>query len=375
LRRLSQVQAVLAVAIAAVLVGDAVAYGHLPRHATLHAPGELAAEIGPLQAFVETQRGLEFRKGVAIRLVDQTALSAPDEPAAADDAASKQERAQALVLVALGLAESADAVKRANDLVAGAILGRYLPERHELLVRKGPIDDFTRSILVHELTHALDDQRLGLTRGNRFSIDESDLSFHALAEGNATYVEDEYVKTHPQAAARRQQDSEQPLPAGIPEALLAIASYPYLAGVRFIGALRASGGVEAVNRAFRDPPVTSEQVLHPDRYLRGEPPRVAIRPKPEGEVVDRGVLGELVLRLMLETRDNPVADAAATGWGGDRYVAWRSGNQICLRAHIIMDSPTDVTELRTALTAWAAAHPGARLSGTATMLVLDRCVA
>ena len=83
-----------------------------------------------------------------IRLVDQAELSAPEESAAEDDEAKEQEQAQALALVALGLAESTDAVKRANDLVAGAILGRYLPDRRVLLVREGPIDDFTRAIRV-----------------------------------------------------------------------------------------------------------------------------------------------------------------------------------------------------------------------------------
>jgi hypothetical protein len=77
---------------------------------------------------------------------------------------------------------------------------------------------------------------------------------------------------------------------------------------------------------------------------------------------------------MLRAGDDPAGDAAATGWGGDRYVAWKAGPQVCLRANIGMDTPADVEELRAALTTWARTHPGTRLGGGPDLVTLDRCV-
>jgi hypothetical protein len=353
----------------AVLVGDAVAFARIPRHVTLHAEGALGREIGPLQAFVEAKRGLEFHKRVDIRVVDQKELAGQPELRSDEE---KEARDQSLVLVALGLADSVESIRKAGDLVAESTLGRYDPDGRQLLVQRGPIDDFARSVLVHELTHALDDQRFDLGRNTTPFPDEADLSFRALVEGNATYVEEAYLEAHPQG---RRDDSAEPLPEGIPIKLLAIASYPYAAGLNFVTALHDRGGSDEVNRAFEHPPTTSEQVLHPERYLRGEGPRAFQRPQPDNDdVVDRGVLGELILRLMIGEPSDPVAVAAGEGWAGDRYVAWRAGGEVCLRAHIVMDTPNDERELRQALQGWASTHPGSIITGSPGLVVLRRCV-
>jgi hypothetical protein len=76
----------------------------------------------------------------------------------------------------------------------------------------------------------------------------------------------------------------------------------------------------------------------------------------EGRVVDDGVLGELILRLVLAgSVPRERAARAADGWAGDRYVAWSAGRQTCLRATVVMDNSAEADELAAGLRQWAGA--------------------
>ncbi|MDP1805572.1 MAG: hypothetical protein Q8K72_10430, partial [Acidimicrobiales bacterium] len=73
-------------------------------------------------------------------------------------------------------------------------------------------------------------------------------------------------------------------------------------------------------------------------------------------VIDEGVLGEVILRLVLAgslPRDR--AAIAAAGWAGDRYVAWSAGARTCLRATVVMDNAAEAAELAAGLRQWAGA--------------------
>ncbi len=94
------------------------------------------------------------------------------------------------------------------------------------------------------------------------------------------------------------------------------------------------GGWEAVNEAYGNPPRSTEQILHPERYHEQDAPlavelpdlaRVLGNPWQEA---DRDVMGELGLRLYLRQHVGPtMAELAAAGWGGDSYVLLHSGEQ------------------------------------------------
>lgn len=101
-----------------------------------------------------------------------------------------------------------------------------------------------------------------------------------------------------------------------------------------------------------------EQLLHPDRLLAGALPLPLEEPQPDGEVVERGVLGELGLTILLASVLEPAtARIAADGWGADRYVAWSDGPLACIRASFLADSPTDSEELTRALADWVGRRP------------------
>jgi hypothetical protein len=119
--------------------------------------------------------------------------------------------------------------------------------------------------------------------------------------------------------------------------------------------------------------VTTEQVLRPEKFTAGEGPKAVPVPAADGAVVSQGVMGQLTLALMLaESVDGATAEAAADGWGGDHYVAWRNGNQTCVRLAVVMDSPEHTAELGQALTEWATVNPGGVVEGAGPFTV-TRC--
>lgn len=105
--------------------------------------------------------------------------------------------------------------------------------------------------------------------------------------------------------------------------------FPYLDGYIFVEEAYAKDGNNTLERLWTDPPASTEQVLHPERYLEALDPPVEV---PAPAPLDRrrrlmnDVLGELEVRLLLRSHlDEEQAAQAATGWGGDRYVAEEDG--------------------------------------------------
>jgi hypothetical protein len=116
--------------------------------------------------------------------------------------------------------------------------------------------------------------------------------------------------------------------------------FPYSEGARFVGALLEKGWWPAVNAVYRDPPVSTEQILHPEKYIDNprDDPRSVLLPGlredlgEDWQLVTQDVLGELVLRAHLDQylTDAEEAVAAADGWDGDLAALWENldGNQI-----------------------------------------------
>jgi hypothetical protein len=358
----------------------------VPRPVALHGPGDLAAEIPKLQAFVEQTRGRRFHYQVPIKRSDALKFFNRDDPGDAeeDKEADRQARLESGFLLSLGLIDKPFDSDKARSALDNEVLGIYDPGKHQLLVRPGPITPYARMVLVHELTHALDDEYHELRRPETFDVDESDMSFRALAEGSAVFVEQKYRESLPPDERKQIDDVESsaaPPSPEVPDVLRALAAYPYVVGEKFVTALVAKGEKE-VDDAFDEPPTTSEQVFHPEKYLAGEEGKDVAKPQPGNQdVIERGVLGELLLLLMLNLRspDQAAADrakAAATGWGGGRYVAWAQGDDVCVKARLAMDTANDLREALAGLQGWAAGKPRAHvaLGADARTIELDNCV-
>jgi hypothetical protein len=127
-------------------------------------------------------------------------------------------------------------------------------------------------------------------------------------------------------------------------------------GLTFVGDLWRAGGFELVNRMYEHPPSTTEQVIHPEKYLAGEGAVPVDAPRaPEGyEVLVSGRVGELSTRVILSRcLDKKKASAAAAGWGGDAFSIVRApSGQAGLLWATTWDDELQAAEFESALRAY-----------------------
>lgn len=334
--------------------------------------GEVERTIAELEAFVAEARALPFKQKVKVTLLDDAAFRARLEDERDVD---REELAKTTkVLRALDLVEEDVDLEAAQaSLLGDAVLGYYDFEKDELVVRGAGLTPGVRQTLVHELTHALQDQHFELDRPElEDRDDEASSAFSGLVEGDARRIEREYRETLSRAEQRQadRQTSASDLDPDIPRVLLESLAFPYSFGPGFVDKVMDEGGQARLDEAFRSPPSTSEHVLHPEKFLRGEGPKPVTEPAADGEVFDRGVVGEFGLVLILGD-DVSGADLrrAINGWGGDRYVAWDAEGRSCVRATFDMDTQRDNDELRTVLRKWADQRDGATVTGAAAQPV------
>jgi hypothetical protein len=130
--------------------------------------------------------------------------------------------------------------------------------------------------------------------------------------------------------------------ATVPPILKRSVVAPYIDGLGFVHTLRRDGGWSAVDAAWRDPPTTTEQILHPEKYavreaaLKVAPPRAPAGGPSDAAYSDQ--LGEQGLRLVLEEwMPLRTAALAASGWGGDAIVVFATGDRRAVAAHLVFD--------------------------------------
>ncbi|HEX9970302.1 MAG TPA: hypothetical protein VGB03_09195 [Acidimicrobiales bacterium] len=330
--------------------------------------GATEAAIAEIEAFVAKARGLPFKHRVEVTLLDDAAFRAR---LAEDDDVDREELEKTTkVLRALDLiGEDVDLEEASKSLLSDAVLGFYDFEKDEMVIRGATLTPGVRQTLAHELTHALQDQHFELDRPDlEKRDDEAELGFTGLVEGDARRIENQYAATLSKADREKakKQTTTSEIDPDIPEVLLQSLAMPYVFGPPFAERVVADGGQARIDEAFKSPPTTSEHILHPETFLRGEGPLPVADPPADGQVFDRGVVGEFGIVLILgDDIGGAELRRAINGWGGDRYVAWDAGGRSCVRASFAMDTAKDNDELRGSLRKWASKHD-ATVTGAAT---------
>ena len=331
-----------------------------------------------VRPYVEKETSVPFKGAVPVVALDNNAFGARLNAVRLDPAMERARRAEGM-LKALGIIEPgvnlAEQVKR---LSTGSVAAFYDVKANELVIRNGQLTPFILKTIVHEMVRANYDQAFELDRPNlAMPTDETGVAWDSLVEGTASRIETRFVAALPdkdkQSVQAEQQRLAGQLPKDLPDYVLVQYAFPFGSGPRFAEALMANGGAGKVNGAFQAPPATTEQIIHPEKFLAGEGPKPIADPTADGAVVRSGSLGQLMISLMLaQVLDPGDAESAADGWGADRYVTWQNGGQTCVRLAITMDTPEKATELGQALTDWAADTPGATVSGQGPFTV-TRC--
>jgi hypothetical protein len=329
--------------------------------------------IREVQQAVAELRDLKFRRQVPVTVERPDKLAKRLLRVLASETNETEVRRQGRAMELLGqLPRGTDLPKLLERLQAESVLGFYLPgkppRKGGLYVRSSRgLDPYARIILAHELTHAVTDQHYDLTKADKLAAaggHEDELAaYTGLVEGDATLLMQRYLaeRLTPReqadaavAVARDNTPMRDAAPAAIRESML----FPYQEGLRFVRALYQRGGWAAVDRAYRDPPRTSEQLLHPERYLS---PRDQPQPVTVGDLSARlgggwrpaadTTFGEFDARLLLGGVSGAVS--AAEGWDGGRLRTFQRGGATAMVIRTVWDSRAEAAEFCQAMTAWA----------------------
>jgi len=259
------------------------------------------------------------------------------------------------------------------DLYSSEVLGLYDDELDTFyIITNGEFDLQDRLTFAHEYVHGLQDQNLGLDEfvdGDKLNDDEY-LARLALVEGDATLAMSEYLLAHVTELTSEElaalvegdgQESEEAIntaPAIIRETFV----FPYVNGLDFVSRLQQDGW-DAVDAAYVDPPQSTEQILHPEKYFsRDEPQIIALPPLTDTlgtgwRLVEAETLGEFQTGLYLAQQvEQETADLASQGWDGDRYALYAKDEATVLAFATAWDTPEDRAEFVSAYRQYADAR-------------------
>jgi hypothetical protein len=305
---------------------------------------------GPeLQKEVAEVGGVPFRSDVPVDFMTRPDLARYLKTLFDAEYPEAKARVDQRILVGLDLL-SADADLRAlrarilEENIAGFYDERPGKKRLYAISEDRRLTPANQLILSHELRHALQDQYVDVHQSLPDSVGDYDdrrLAWLSLLEGDATWVMERFLLRRLPGGEEAEEalgSLTLPIPSvpGAPPVVRDQLVLPYLVGRDFARALWKRGGAEALKDAWRHPPESTEQVLHPEKYFSHESPRpvdVSYVP-PGGKLLGEGVLGELLTRTLLGEGE----EANAAGWGGDRYRAWDLGGRSLLVWRSVWDN-------------------------------------
>jgi hypothetical protein len=228
-----------------------------------------------------------------------------------------------------------------------------------------------RFVFSHEFGHALVDQHYHLESIGVYPecLQETDrcTAITALIEGDASLLMYQWLETY-----GTEEDINEILSAQFNPSNRALSSedlappysvrdvqFKYDDGFQFVEYLHNQGGWGLVNLVYSDLPQTTEQILHPDKYMSKEGALPVAAPS-LGEILDQDwrfliadTLGELGTQMVLgynanglNQLDQQTTAQAAAGWGGDHYQVYYRGktNHSILAAKWVWDTSADASE-------------------------------
>jgi hypothetical protein len=297
---------------------------------------QTSATMRQIEGQVIRLRGLQPPAAAAIEFLTPEQLRERVEQDFLSDYTPEEARLDARTLALLGLIEpDLDLHRLYVDLLSEQVAGFYDSQDEQMLVVCGTgfggLEIFTYA---HEYVHALQDHAFDLESGLNFSEEACELdgercfALRALIEGDASLLQEQWLRTYADqellASLLTSLGSfDSPVLESAPEYIQAELTFPYLAGLAFTRSLYLEGDWAAVDAAFQDPPLSSEQILHPERYPRDEPiflePPSSLNALENGwKVTRQDVLGEWATQqIFFKYLSEEAIQKGVGGWGGD----------------------------------------------------------
>jgi hypothetical protein len=352
---------------------------------TEESPAEISKQMDKIQEQVVSLRGLQPSGVFTRELITTEQLNQKVRDDFLKDYTPEEAKKDVVILSALGLIEPGfDMLTFYTALLTEQVAGFYDNEIKAMyVVQNEGFGGVQRMTYAHEYTHALQDQTYDLKNGLRYDDEicsedtERCAGVLALVEGDAQLLSTLWLTQY--ASSQDYTDLlsfsstyQSPVLDNAPPYIQEDLMFPYEKGQTFVQSLYSQGGWSAVDSAYRNEPVSTEQILHPEKYPDEKPILVSL---PDLSAVlgdgwtelERNVMGEwytyLILTCGIDSRSrlSPAeANRAASGWGGDAYVAYSNDQtqSTILVFTIRWDTPADADEFTTAFQTYAAARFG-----------------
>ena len=267
-----------------------------------------------------------------------------------------------------------DALITANsDIIAGL----YIPKEKRLALVDDQKDGgkFEEFILAHEYTHSFQDKAYDLVKFHEKEeeAENSELSttMSCVLEGDASVAAIHYMNEKYAGGSWAEEldsgDEEEEI--DLPPALQRYSEFNYSECLMFVVAVQLLQGWDGVNKLLEKPPVSTEQILHLDKYIKGEEPQSVEVTDWADELgsgwslLERGDYGEFDVYNYLLTAgvSEPQAKAGAAGWGGGKMQLYTQGGEkpkhVLVHIALQWDTRNDFNEYRQHL-GWAIDHLG-----------------
>jgi hypothetical protein len=367
---------------------------------------ELMAKADKIAQEVSRGRGLKQIKPVEKKTIAQEEVRKKLVDEFSKEFKPGELESEAITFKKLGFLQREDDYRAILiNVLTEQIAGFYDTDAKELFLVQEIAPD--RGALAHEICHALQDQNFDLNKiqdeVEKKNGGDAALAFSALVEGDAMAVmlEDDLgwrglFATIPDLPTKVKEQINSPddrsktldnSPPIIKKSLV----FPYLDGMAFVYALRQTGTWKVIDDAFADPPLSTEQILHPERYLkRDQPSGVPVFAVPNLEVTHKNIyesiFGEFQLGVWFQ-QALPEEEAlkAAAGWDGDRFITFapkeldtakltsEDSNSLVIAAISIWDTEADAKEAASAFSKVALSLlPSSRALPNGVIGYLDR---
>ncbi len=336
-------------------------------------PPDISAQIDEVVAQVPPIRELEALRDVPYILLNREEFQAELEQILADEVDPAELAIEGRLLERLGLLpEDTDLYELLLQLYGSQVAAFYRPDTSTFYIieRDSPFGPVDRMIVAHEYTHALQDQHYDLEGTRIADPSEGDAVLAQLAaiEGDASLLMYEWAFS---TLSLREQiellsglmptPTDQELLEGMPPVLQRQLAFPYNEGFLFATEVQRQGGWSAVDETLSEPPASTEQILHPDKYFAREQPIRIELPDLAATVgenlsnVYQQTMGELNVQVWLADGEAPPTPGlpsasrpwqdAAAGWGGDRLAMYENdaGDWVIVW-QTAWDSATDAQE-------------------------------
>lgn len=333
------------------------------------------ATTDALLAETSALRELAVRRPVTSRALTRAEIEGKILAAFTQQTTPDEIRASELALKVLGLVPAdLDLRTLQLTLLTEQIAGLYDPQTQEFYLADWVDSKLQRPVIVHELTHALQDQHFALRRLAEWPKGDSDaqVAAHSLVEGDATLAMAQYLLGNPEVGAAYLQSMQaapkMPVFESAPRAVREGLTFPFVQGMQFAAALHGRGGWKAVTAAYSPLPQSTEQILHLDKFDARDLP-VPVTVPDVTAVLGQGwrrlfddVSGEAGYQVILGQFLPSTAEVqrAAAGWGGDRYAVYENNGQAVVIQMTVWDTDLDAQQFEQAY----AARTSARFGGS-----------